>query len=52
VIDCIGLCCNPPNQQVFHKYIIFSLVTKCLSGQQNGFVGQIWPESRSMETLV
>jgi len=34
------------------KYIIISFMTKCLRERWNGFVGQIWPKSHSMETLV
>jgi len=52
VIDCFGICYIPPNQQVFRKYIILSLVTKCFRGRWNGFVGQILPDSCSMETVV
>jgi len=32
VIDCFGICYIPLNLQVFHKYIIFSLVTKWFRG--------------------
>jgi len=31
--DCFGICYIFPNQQVFRKYIIFSLFTKWLRGQ-------------------
>jgi len=39
-----------PNHQVFRKYVIFSLLAKCvLRPDENGFAGRIWPTGRRLE---
>jgi len=43
--DCFGICCNPPNQEVFRKYSIFSILTKRLRGPKNGFAGWFCPRA-------
>ena len=39
IYDCFGICYILPNQQTFHKCIIFLLLTKCLCGQMKCFSG-------------
>jgi len=38
-----GICYILPNQQIFRKHIIYSLLT-------NAFAGRIWPGGRSLVT--
>jgi len=35
---------------MFCEYLIFSLLTKSLRPDENGIVGRIWSEGRSLET--
>ena len=39
-----------PNQHNFRKYIIFSLLSKCIGAGWNGFTGRILPASRCVES--
>jgi len=42
----------PPNQQVLVNVLFFITEKMCSRAEGNAFVGQIWPESRSIENLV
>ena len=44
------ICYILPNQHIFRKYIIFSLLAKCIAAWWNGFTGRIWPETRCVES--
>jgi len=44
------ICYILPNQHIFRKYIIFSLLAKCIAPRWNGFTGRNWPASRYVES--
>jgi len=46
------ICYILPNQHIFRKYIIFSLLAKCIAAGWNGFTGRIWPANRCVKNPV
>ena len=44
------ICSMLPNQQIFRKYIIFSLLAKRIAAEWNGFTGRIWPTSSCVKS--
>ena len=46
----VGLCYTLPNQHIFRKYIIFSLLTNVFAAGWNGFAGRIGPAGCSLGT--